>query len=73
MISGTQVNNVIQEELNRTSDPRVKTVLTRVQKRIQDIENGDLNALINALKDSDEAERESLEQKWNSTDIFKVK
>ena len=66
MISGTQVNNVIQEELNRTSDPRVKTVLTRVQKRIQDIENGDLNALINAIKDSDEAERESLEQKWNS-------
>ena len=73
MISGTQVNNVIQEELNRTSDPRVKTVLTRVQKRIQDIENGDLNALINALKVSDEAERESLEKKWNSTDIFKVK
>jgi hypothetical protein len=73
MISGTQVNNVIQEELNRTSDPRVKTVLTRVQKRIQDIENGDLNALINALKDSDEAERESLEQKWNSSNIFKVK
>jgi hypothetical protein len=73
MISGTQVNNVIQEELNRTNDPRVKTVLTRVQKRIQDIENGDLNALINALKVSDEAERESLEQKWNSSNIFKVK
>jgi|GEM_PF-4262216 hypothetical protein len=73
MISGIQVNNVIQEELNRTNDPRVKSVLTRVQKRIQDIENGDLNALINALKDSDEAERESLEQKWNSSNIFKVK
>jgi hypothetical protein len=73
MISGIQVNNVIQEELNRTNDPRVKSVLTRVQKRIQDIENGDLNALINALKDSEEAERESLEQKWNSSNIFKVK
>lgn len=73
MISGTQVNNVIQEEMNRTNDPRVKSVLSRVQKRIQDIDNGDLNALINALKASDDAERASLEQKWNSTDIFKVK
>ena len=72
MISGTQVNNVIQEELNRTSDPRIKNVLTRVQKRIQDIDNGDLNALINALKASDNADREKLEEKWNSSNIFKV-
>jgi hypothetical protein len=72
MISGTQVNNVIQEELNRTTDPRIKNVLTRVQKRIQDIDNGDLNALINALKASDNSDREKLEEKWNSSNIFKV-
>ena len=73
MITITQVNKVIQEELNRTTDPSVKNALAVVQKRITDIENTDINALINALKASDDAERKSLEQKWNSTNLFNLK
>jgi hypothetical protein len=73
MITITQVNKVIQEELNRTTDPSVKNALAVVQKRITDIENTDINALIIALKASDDAERKSLEQKWNSTNLFNLK
>ncbi len=69
MIDNTKVNQLIQEEINKSNDSRVTKVLTRLQSRITDISENELNYMFEDWVSHEKRENER--QKQLGDNLFK--